>query len=254
MNLLICFLFLLASYTCVHARETGETEITAEEGIEVFQNEKYYLLKKNVIIESDNFRLLGDIVNIFFEKDLYDIKKVEAEGNVKLNSLEHKLIAEGNKLKFEVESEKIFISGKNSKLNTKDIQMLSDGEIEVSNISGDFFIKGKNSSLNAQDIYILGNKIDGKFDTTEISNKIIFLDVFDKDIGYVKTENTDMYANIIKYNDSISLIELENNVKIIRDGETITGDYGTLDTNTNSYKVKSNNTKKVKVIIKDTNE
>ena len=28
------------------AREVGETEITADDGIEVFQNEKYYLLKK----------------------------------------------------------------------------------------------------------------------------------------------------------------------------------------------------------------
>ena len=30
------------------AREIGETEITTEDGIEVYQNEKYYLLKKNV--------------------------------------------------------------------------------------------------------------------------------------------------------------------------------------------------------------
>ena len=63
-----------------------------------------------------------------------------------------------------------------------------------------------------------------------------------------------MYANNVKYNREISLIELIDNVKIIRDGETITGDYGTLDTKTNSYKVKSNNTKKVKVIISDTDE
>tara|TARA_B100000161_G_scaffold258863_1_gene224239 strand:+ start:306 stop:458 length:153 start_codon:yes stop_codon:yes gene_type:complete len=28
------------------AREIGETEITTEDGIEVYQNEKYYLLKK----------------------------------------------------------------------------------------------------------------------------------------------------------------------------------------------------------------
>ena len=27
-------------------RENGETEITTEDGIEVFQNEKFYLLKK----------------------------------------------------------------------------------------------------------------------------------------------------------------------------------------------------------------
>ena len=30
----------------ISAKENNETEITTEDGIEVFQNEKYYLLKK----------------------------------------------------------------------------------------------------------------------------------------------------------------------------------------------------------------
>ena len=41
---------------------------------------------------------------------------------------------------------------------------------------------------------------------------------------------------------------------VIRDGETVTGDYGTMDTNSNSYKVKSKESKKVKVIILETDE
>ena len=48
--------FVIFSSICL-AREFGETEITTEDGIEVFQNEKYYLLKKNVVILSDNFNL-----------------------------------------------------------------------------------------------------------------------------------------------------------------------------------------------------
>ena len=55
-------------------------------------------------------------------------------------------------------------------------------------------------------------------------------------------------------NKETSLIELEDNVKIISDGETIIGDYGTLDTNTNSYKIKSNESSKVKVIISNNDE
>ena len=41
--ILILFLFLNLS---VSARDLGETEITTDDGIEVYQNEKYYLLKK----------------------------------------------------------------------------------------------------------------------------------------------------------------------------------------------------------------
>ena len=69
LKILIILLFSLG----VVSREVGETEITTEDGIEVFQNEKYYLLKKNVIINSDNFTLNADLVKIHFNKSLYDI-------------------------------------------------------------------------------------------------------------------------------------------------------------------------------------
>ena len=40
----IIMLFILS--LPLQAREIGETEITTEDGIEVYQNEKFYLLKK----------------------------------------------------------------------------------------------------------------------------------------------------------------------------------------------------------------
>ena len=45
-------IFIFASWNLL-ARNVGETEITTDEGIEVFQNEKFYLLKKNVQIISE---------------------------------------------------------------------------------------------------------------------------------------------------------------------------------------------------------
>ena len=48
-----------------------------------------------------------------------------------------------------------------------------------------------------------------------------------------------------------SIIELIDNVIIIRNGEKIIGDYGTLDTKNNSYKIKSSNDSKVKVVIQN---
>ena len=60
-----------------------------------------------------------------------------------------------------------------------------------------------------------------------------------------------MFAKKIIFNNEISLIELIDDVTIIRDGEKITGNYGTLDTKNNSYKIKSNDKTKVKVIIQN---
>ncbi len=249
---ILIFILLISPFS--YSRQIGETEITAEEGIEVFQNEKYYLLKKNVKIISDNFNLSGDEVKIFFNKDLYDIKSIEAQRNVIFDSNLYKISGSGEKLIFTLDSEKIYISGKNSKLITNEISMESDGIIEVNNKLGDFFIRGSNSSLKTENILIRGNDIDGKFSSASDFNDILFLNVVDDDLAYIKNENTEMFANVINYNKNKSLIELTKNVEISRDGEIITGDYGTLDTKNNSYKVKSDKSTKVKVIISNKNE
>ena len=254
MRFIIIIFFMLTLNNSSFSRKVGETEITTEDGIEVFQNEKYYLLKKNVVIESDTFTLTGDLIKIYFEKDLYDIKIIDALGNVNLESSEFNMKANGESLIFTVKNEEIEIEGERSKLITDDTSMFSDGLIKVNNLSGEFLINGPKSKLNSSDIYIEGNLIDGIFSSLDGEKDIVVLNVNDENIAYIKTENTDMYSNIIKYNKDTSLIELENNVKIIRDGETITGDYGTLDTDSNSYKVSSRDSKKVKVIILDQNE
>ena len=100
----------------VLSRKAGETEITTEDGIEVFQKEKYYLLKKNVEIYSDDFELSGQIVKIFFEKDLYDIKELIASENVTFKSEEFDVSGKGDKVEFDINNEKITIYGINSEL------------------------------------------------------------------------------------------------------------------------------------------
>ena len=129
--------------------------------------------------------------------------------------------------------------------------MYSDGFIEVNNQNGKFFLKGKNSKLNTENIFIKADKINGIFSNETNKQKITFLDVSDNEISYVKNNDTEMYAKEIKFNSDTSTIELFNNVTIIRNEERITGDYGTLDTKNNSYKIKSNNQNNVKVIIKN---
>ena len=88
----------------ITAREIGETEITTEDGIEVFQNEKFYLLKKNVKIESDNFTLSADDVKIDFDKSLYDITNLYAKGEVDFFSEEFGISSNGDILNFRVKT------------------------------------------------------------------------------------------------------------------------------------------------------
>ena len=251
MKLIISVIILFLHCITLNAREIGETEITTEDGIEVFQNEKFYLLKKNVKIESDNFILNADEVKINFDKSLYDITELNAIGNVDFYSKVNEIKGNGNFLNFKVKIEEIKVEGKGSELVTKDVKMFSDGFIEVSNLNGNFLLKGINSKLVNENITIKAENIKGKFSNNADKKEIIFLEVNDKNISYVKNIDTEMYAKKINFENDTSIIELIDDVIIIRNEQKITGDYGTLDTINNSYKIKSNNQNKVKVIIQN---
>tara|TARA_B100000989_G_scaffold298103_2_gene286103 strand:- start:471 stop:1232 length:762 start_codon:yes stop_codon:yes gene_type:complete len=249
----IIFQFILIIFISInlYAREKGETEITSEDGIEVFQDEKYYLLKKNVTINSDSFYLNANKVRINFDKNLYDINELNAYGNINFESPLYEINGSGETLNFQVKIEKIKIEGFGSKLITKDLEMLSDGFIEVNNQNGNFTLNGLNSKLINENIIIKAESIDGTFLDKVDKKEISFLNVVDKNISYVKNNETEMYAKKIVLNNNTSIIELIDNVTIVRDSEKITGDYATLDTKNNSYKIKSNKKTKVKLLIQN---
>ena len=93
--------------------------------------------------------------------------------------------------------------------------------------------------------------IDGIFSNNQDTKEISILNVKDEKISYVKNNDSEMFAKKINFNNEKSIIELNDNVTIIRNGEKVTGDYGTLDTKNNSYKIKSYNSTKVKAIIQN---
>jgi len=250
----IFFLTVFLNYKYALGRNVGETEITTEDGIEVFQEEKYYLLKKNVEIASDEFELNGDLVKIYFEKDLYDIKELIASTDVNFVSNAYNIKGKGENLIFNVKNEQINVTGGESELFLETTEMYSDGSIKVDNIEGSFYIKGPNSKLITDEIFITGFIINGTLVNDNGARIISQLEVHDENMLNIVTEDTKMFSKKAFYDKEKSIIELFENVKIIRGSEVITGDYGVLDTDKNSYKVFSKNSNKVKAIISNNNE
>jgi lipopolysaccharide export system protein LptA len=246
------FLIIFFNYKYSIARNIGETEITTDDGIEVFQEEKYYLLKKNVEIISDEFELNGDLVKIYFEEDLYDIQKLIATTRVNFKSNAYKIKGKGETLKFNIQNEEINVTGERSELFLETTEMFSDGSITVDNLAGSFSIKGSNSKLISDTIFITGFMINGVLVNENGIREISNLEVHDENILSIITEDTEMFSKKAFYDREKSIIELFDSVTIKRGSEIITGDYGVLDTNKNSYKVSSNNSNKVKVIISNT--
>jgi lipopolysaccharide export system protein LptA len=226
MKCIFLFLIIFFNYKYAIGRNVGETEITTDDGIEVFQEEKYYLLKKNVEIVSDEFELNGDLVKIFFEKDLYDIQELIASTGVNFKSNAYNIKGKGETLKFNIQNEEINVTGEKSELFLDTTEMFSDGSITVDNLAGSFSIEGSNSKLISDTIYIIGFMINGvlvdKNGTREISN----LEVHDENILSIVTEDTEMFSKKAFYDKEKSIIELFDSVKIKRGSEIITGDYG----------------------------
>ncbi len=233
--------------------DSGQTEITTDDGIEVFNKEKYYLLKTNVKIISDEFELEADLVKAYFDKDLYDIIRVFSDGNVILNSSKG-IKASGKIIDFDIINEDLQIFGKNSLLINNEINMTSDKEIKVNNITGDFILNGPNSRLISNKIYISGHLIKGKFTQIEKTNEVELLDVQDNTQINIKTETLDMYALRAEYDKKNNIIELFDNVKILRENESISGNYAKINTLTESYKVTSKKSEKVRVLLNKTDE
>ena len=253
MNYLI-YIFCLIYFNTAFANESILTEITADDGIEVFQVDKYYLLKKNVKINSNNFNLIGDYVKVFFRDDLYDIIKIDASGNVKLNSIQQNINTISENLSLDIDTEEILLSGIKSKLKSKNIKMLSDGFIKLNNKSGNFHLNGANSKLQSDEISINSTDIIGTFIENNEINEIKYIETNNEDIGLILTNDTELYSKKAIYKKETSIIELIENVKIIKGSETILGDYGELDTLNSSYKIRSNSESKVKIVITNQNE
>ena len=247
--IIFCFLFL----PILQARELGQTEITTQECIEVYQKEKYYLLKKNVEIESDNFKLSAQIVKAYFDKDLYDIVEIYSQENVILES-NRGLKVTGNEVDFNVKNETINVRGKKSFLQNNEITMTSDEFIVLNNFSGEFKLHGLNSKLITDEIKIIGEDIKGKYINIEGENLIEKLNVEDSVEVNIETENSNMFAKRAEYNKQENIIELFENVKIIRDNELITGDYAKINTLDESYFIKTNESKRVKILLNKTDE
>ena len=248
----ILFLLIFLNYKYVLGRNVGETEITTEDGIEVFQEEKFYLLKKNVEIVSDEFELNANLVKIYFEEDLYDIQELIASTDVKFKSNTYNIKGKGQNLKFNIKNQKINVTGEKSELFLETNEMFSDGNIAINNLDGSFSIKGSNSKLISDDIFITGFIINGVIIKSNGTRTISNLEVQDDNILSIVTEDTEMFSKKAFYDKKKSIIELFDNVIIKRGGEIITGDYGVLDTNKNAYKVSSKNSNKVKAIISNT--
>ena len=192
------------------------TTITTDGGIKIFQNEKYYDLRDNVFIESKNFKLNSDNVLAYYDKDFYDITKIIATGNTKLVTKDGAVIM-GEKVIYDIIKEEFSITG--------------------------------NGSFKNERLTVIATEIDGSFIKVDDENQI--KNVFARDDETVFINNNEMksYSKSAIYAKKNEVLELFDDVKIIKNQEVTTGDYANINMINNNYTIKSKKGKKVKLLI-----
>ena len=130
------------------------------------------------------------------------------------------------------------------------MKMFSNLSIEINNQTGKFKLRGEDSNLINNDLNISGSIIDGFFINNNNINEITALYVEDQNQINIKTSKVNMFAKKSNYSKKNNLIELFDNVKIIRSNEIIIGDYAKINTINESIKVTSDKTtNKVKILL-----
>ena len=191
------------------------TIITTDGGINVYQEQKYYDLKKNVIINSKNFNLKADNVVAHYNKDFYDLTKIIATGNAEIITLEKSEI-KGDKLTYDINS-------------------------------GNFVIIGNGIFIN-DELRVEGEEMQGTIIEVDKVRYIKKVEVKDSKKVFIKNKDMKSYSKSAIYLKENDVLELFDEVKIIKGSEVTTGDYANINLKTNDYSIKSVNNK-VKLLI-----
>ena len=153
-----------------------------------------------------------------------------------------------------VKNNLVNIAGNNALLNMENLIMKSDNYIMIDDSNGKFKLEGNISELTTDNMNIVGSYIDGSYQEINEVNEINNLIVKSNKITEITTDTLKMFSSKAVYSKKDNIIELFDNVKVIRNNEVIIGDYAKINTLDESYKVTSNKSKKVKVLIDSTDE
>ena len=205
-NIIINLLFW--QNTIADTIQKKETIITTDGGIEVYQNEKYYDLSNNVDIRSKNFDLTADNALVYYEKDFYDLIKVIAIGKAYIVTSQGAIIR-GDKVTYQLKDEKFFIIG--------------------------------NGIFTNKELHVEGNNIKGNFIKLEDETFVDYVEATDPNIVFIKNKEMKSYSKSAKYKKETEILELFDDVKIIKNQEVTTGDYANINMLTNNYFIKTNN-------------
>ena len=223
----------------------SELIVEADESLEWFEKEKYYLAKGNVILTKDGLRLNADIVKATYEEEKGEnvLKKITAKGNVTLTKEKAKVT--GELMTYDVKTKIAQMSGSFQTFSSPSGYIESNKSLRFDDSNNKAEAQGKVKIILVNKTIIYADNVKANFTGKEksLQKAIAKGNVIIENKLQGKTSKADIGI----YNSFNQLMELQGNVVIVNQGSKIMGSKGTSNIKTGMSKIIGNLEKKERV-------
>ncbi len=219
--------------------------VEADNSIEFFEKQKYYLATGNAVAIKNNTTLKADKIKAFFEEN-DQIQLIHGLGKVSI--LKKNILSEGEDVKYDLKKQTLLFSGKFQSFKTPKIYIESNKLLSYDNIKKIAFAKGNVKIIFNNNDKIFANQITAKFDESDDS---LLEAVAKGNIEIITNSGNKSFANYAKFNKKTSLVELIGDVKVLQNNSSISGEKGVTNLKTGVSKIltsKTNNRVKGKFL------
>ncbi|MDC1375636.1 hypothetical protein N8311_00905 [bacterium] len=211
-------------------KRTSQLTVEADESLEWFEKEKYYLAKGNVILKKDGLTLKANFVKAIYKDENGEniLTKITAKKDVFLSKGDAK--ATGEFMTYDLNTKVAIITGPFQTFSSPSGYIQSTKLIKFNDLNNKAEAKGKVEIILPNKTKIFGDTVKADFTGKNKSlNKAIVK-------GNVIIENTEKgqksKADLGIYDSSDEIIKLRGNVIIFNKKSTITGSRGTTNLKT----------------------
>ena len=234
-------------------KNSSELTVEADDSIEWFEKEKYYVAKGNVILKKDGFTLNANFVQAYYEiKDGENVlNKILAKDNVTLTK--EKTKAKGQLMTYNLNNKIAILSGPFQTLTSQSGYVESNKIIKFNDLKNKAEAEGKVKVILSNKTVIRADKINADLKKKDKSIKYAIArgNVFIEN----KIKGNKSKANLGIYNSSDEIIKLSGNVILTNMDSTISGSKGETNLKTGISTIISdpNNKQRVKGVFSPRN-
>ena len=216
--------------------DKSELTVEADDSLEWFEKEKYYLAKGNVLLTKDGLKLNANRVEAHYEEKKGEnvLKAIIAEGNIILTK--GKIKATGKLMTYNVKKKLAKISGSFQTFSSPSVHLESNKLLMFNDLDNEAEAIGKVKVILMNKTKIYADSIKAHFTgkAKTLQKAVAKGNVIIEN----KLQGKKSKADFGIYNSSSEIIKLTGNVVIINQGSTIRGSKGITNIKTGMSKIK----------------